>query len=317
MVTALVVTYGDRWNLLKQVLERLVMLKHVNEIILVDNGSQHVNQSIEFLRGVSTPIHHLVSNENLGSAGAFKKGLMHFVAQSRNRFVWLLDDDNLPESNALELLLNKALAEKQKMFAFAALRTDRPYLVKAAKGFPLQDLFPTADSYLGVNIFKSSTKPFGVHQDCDHTECTSIPMAPYGGLLLSKETIEQIGFPLEDFYLYGDDFEYTYRITARGGCICLVKESIVNDVDTSWVSTKKRWFKPRLLFQDDFRSRYAIRNAVFFSNRILKRRALVFRLNEIIVNAYFLASAFLHLKPDLFFKYLKLANEGKRFTPQK
>ena len=65
---------------------------------------------------------------------------------------------------------------------------------------------------------------------CDKNWGT-VPVAPYGGLFFHKKLIDIIGYPMEDLFLYQDDFEYTYRITKNGGKIYLILNSTVKDLE--------------------------------------------------------------------------------------
>jgi hypothetical protein len=81
-------------------------------------------------------------------------------------------------------------------------------------------------------------------------------------LFIHKNLIDNIGFPNEKFYLYGDDTEWTYRITKGGGKIYLILESIIVDLEPFWGINGN--FLIDKIQKDKRRFYYACRNAAFF-----------------------------------------------------
>ena len=84
---------------------------------------------------------------------------------------------------------------------------------------------------------------------------------------------------MEEFFLYQDDFEYTYRITKKGGKIYLLLDSIVEDLERSWGAVERM-----TIFHDynegpKTRVYYTVRNRVYFDLKYRVTNKFVYLLN--------------------------------------
>ncbi|MFH1454926.1 MAG: glycosyltransferase, partial [bacterium] len=94
------VTYGERFKFLKQVLGATVSDTNVDKIILVENASLNKKEIDEYISEANSKQQKIVlvrNNDNLGSAGGFKSGILE-ARKHICDYVLLLDDDNVPES---------------------------------------------------------------------------------------------------------------------------------------------------------------------------------------------------------------------------
>ena len=103
-ITAVIVTYADRFNLLKQVISACFK-NGVSNIVVVDNNSHKnsKNQLKALLEKNKDKIAVVWNTTNLGSAKAYKQGLQEVKSKDNYDYIWLLDDDNKPKEKALEL----------------------------------------------------------------------------------------------------------------------------------------------------------------------------------------------------------------------
>ena len=99
-------------------------------------------------------------------------------------------------------------------------------------------------------------------------------------MFFHKRLIDTIGYPNENFYLYADDHEWSYRITKSGGDIYLILDSLIEDIDTSWNISKNRKKSFELIAErNKLRMYYSIRNRVFFESTNLVTNHLIYRIN--------------------------------------
>ena len=105
-VYTVTVTYGNRSSFVASLAERLMSLD-VFKFVIIDNGSPPENKAMLKVLSDAHPakVEVISLNENTGSAGGFKAGLMLVAGRPDCDFIWLLDDDNLPDYNALQHLL--------------------------------------------------------------------------------------------------------------------------------------------------------------------------------------------------------------------
>ena len=292
-VCCVLVTYGERFHFLEDVVHTLLK-QEVNRILIVDNGSAaNSRDGLERLRGLfPDKIRTVRLPENTGSAMGYKTGLEEAYRCADCEFIWLLDDDNKPRNNALEVLVEnwKGLCggSKDKDIALLSLRKDRSPFADIAMGAPVRKCFRRRRSFLGFHFLDLPSIALrralhrGMTGSGKRAGKAVIPFAPYGGLFFHKSLLDRIGYPNEDFFLYHDDSEFTYRITALGGSIYLIADSIVEDIDNPWDKTLFSYKISYLHEGDDSRVYYAVRNKVYFELYCLKYDNPVWHMNRLI-----------------------------------
>lgn len=276
-ISVVTVTYGTRWHLLSNVLEGIRTQTYpINDILIVNNGSHdQIEQEVEQLK--DSRIRIIKLDYNRGSAVGFSAGLMAAL-QKNCDFIWLLDDDNKPRSDALSKLLQSyELLGSNCINALVATR----YVNGSTRGIAT---LSKPGSFLGFHIINlpkeitkkiltvfiakseyslcstNSKKPKNTYDECPLKQ---IDTAPYGGLLLHKKLIRLIGLPREDFVTYADDTEYTMRISQHGGNIYLCGPSLIDDIEPSW-SLRRGKANPLILEGvSSYRLYYGIRNHCF------------------------------------------------------
>jgi len=316
-VCILTITYSDRWHLLEQVLKRVNDFRQVSNIVVVDNVSPYsVAEKVKEIEGNKITV--LPSTENLGSAGGYKKAMEYAVNAIKADFFLLLDDDNLPQENVIDDLLNEwevitGANDKKALFCF---RDDRRPHVMIAKGEDPFRFYLVPNNFLGFHCFKIISNKLRKMRDGRFAEMplkerAAMPYVPYGGLMLHRGLIGAIGFPDERFYLYVDDSEFTYRITQHGGQIWMIPACRVVDIDKSQgINYKKRLFHDQLLDEWSFRTYYHVRNRVYFYSRVALRNKFMFGLNKLIYLAWLRAISVLSNKRAEYGKLITAVNDG-------
>ena len=246
-VSAILVTYGSRWNYVQQVLDRLLELAPtVERIFIVDNGSEdNLTLQIERMGNEMLRLVHL--DENTGSANGFKVGIETALAESDSTFFWLLDDDNRPCPDALaKLIAAYRMLGDEPANTFVSMRRDRQEFLNAALYGSAVEI--KKNSFMGFHVGGIPEKVKARMKNAPRTtpaaalRCPllSIGFAPYGGFFFHRSWIEKIGVPRVDFFLYGDDHEFTSRVISYGGKIYLCATSEVEDLEVSWNKAKVR-----------------------------------------------------------------------------
>ncbi|MEM4439424.1 MAG: glycosyltransferase [Pyrobaculum sp.] len=297
-VCVVTVTYGDRAHLLKRVVERCLE-EGVKKVVIVDNASH--GKSREIIPTLPKTYNNVVVislRENTGSAGGYKRGLEYVYNDAECKYVWLLDDDNLPTRGALQALL-RAYNEinhphKEHKVALASAREQPLHVLRreikegiptrvlrknAFLGFNIMYLLPRKIfSMLNMSLSASCIKTMGAH-------IVRRPYAPYGGLFFHKSLIDTIGYPDERFYLYADDTEWTYRITCKGGAIYMVLSSIVLDIDDE--NRQRRTLRGLPLsaarfyvFMPEWKLYYTVRNRVYLERTNFMDNSLLYFFNR-------------------------------------
>lgn len=277
-VDCVIVTYGDRWNYVEQVVKRLNEMQDIGTIVLVNNGvSYNIAGKINQFDNIHL-VNHVV---NEGSAVGFYSGIVQALKESGN-YIWLLDDDNLPRIDALYQLEKKVITFNSSKMVFCSFRNDRKELKdKGGQCYP-------KNSFFEFDVIRKITKKKFLFNS-KNDELLSCETVPYGGLLLSKEIFKLINLPDKKYYLYCDDNDFTYQMKDKGFDINCVTSSIIDDLENSWYRKKKvPMFKGvfQLTEVNEFiRAYYTIRNRVYFEEKWTVSNSFMYWLN---VNVYLL-----------------------------
>jgi len=291
-----VVTYANRWVYLESLLNFGSKLEDIEFVLVNNNSTYNLKHKLDALNDCK--INFIDSSENKGSAWGYKTGLEFCISKTNCNFIWLLDDDNLPSESCLTELKKifksyTALYGNEK-FALQCLRIKRSYLVRVANGEPVSWNFPSKNAFLGFHfarIFIGLQRRFFTPKN--ETDSIQIPCAPYGGLFFKKELIENVPLPDVRFFVYADDFDFTYNLTTLNKPIYLVKNAIVDDLAETWGASDKKPILPKMLRFDEPKIHMSVRNFVYFQVKHTVDSAFIFTLNKNLYIIYlFLLSVF-------------------------
>lgn len=231
-VTAVVVTY-NRLPLLRQCLAALrAQTVQGFTVLLVDNASD--DGTADYIKALTMPglIYHN-TGENLGGAGGFARGLEEAVRLGCEA-VWIMDDDTLPEPDALEKLLEADAASGDYGWlssrALAPDGTDQP-----------------------MNLQRKT-----MYKDIDSFDAPAVPavMASFVSLFLRTRTVQQFGLPIAEFFIWSDDWEYTRRISRAKPCWVIPASRVVHAMQNPGVvniarDVPARWARYRYFYRND------------------------------------------------------------------
>lgn len=282
LIAALLVTYGSRWDYLRRVIAKLRDDGNVSGVVVVDNASSNPVVRLVEESGFSSFVDVISNEQNVGSAKAFAQGLRRLIESGRFTHVYMLDDDNEPQQNAISHLiaLQKLSGERS---AQLSLRRDRVEFAQAELN--RRPVKHRPNSFMGYEIIaaiKKRVKPRATEGRMpDEARSVLVDYAPYGGLFLPLSVIEEVGLPKESFVLYVDDHEFTTRIARAGIPIRLCFDSVVEDLEKSWHLTKSKNNIPPLLStaSSEFRVYYSVRNRVAFERDYLVESRPLYLLN--------------------------------------
>lgn len=311
-VCAVIVTYGNRFRYVEKVIRALISEK-IDRIILVSNGT--IGKSYDQLITLKSKhnIEIVSLKKNMGSAYGFKIGIQKALENKDNEFIWLLDDDNQPEVGALETLKEywtKCIenTDKSKTHALLSYRNDRPLYKEAVIKEQPYLMLGHRNSFLGFHVLEVFKRVYRklFPPRINHSETASlgkVAVAPYGGLFFHRNLILSIGLPDESYFLYADDYDFSYRITKREGDIILITKSKINDLETSFHlkhdnDKSSRYFKT----DSKFRIYYSVRNGIRFESENFVSNKFIYKLNMVL---------YLIL---LFLLFCTKPNQFKKFT---
>lgn len=201
-VAAVVVTY-NRIELLKECLEALEKQNYPCDILVVDNTSADgTEEYIHAIKNKYTNLYYKNTGANIGGAGGFNFG-MCWAVEAGYEYVWVMDDDCLPYDDALQKLIEAdgMLKGNYGWLASAVLWKDghecKMNRVKLKKSF-----------YEYLEYMQ-----YGIVQ---------AEQATFVSLFLKSKIIKEAGLPIKEFFIWGDDIEYTRRIGVRMKLPCFI-----------------------------------------------------------------------------------------------
>lgn len=208
-VCAVVVTY-NRLDMLKECIASLKDQTVSCDVLVVNNAS--TDGTTDYLAGDNSVIHILLDN-NTGGAGGFNAGMKEAVKRGYD-YIWIMDDDTLPQNDALEKLLeaDQILDGKYGWLCSVPLWKDgkecvmnRPKLLKAY--------------YTDIHLLKHGIVR-GEH-------------ATFVSLFVRRKTVLDHGLPIKEFFIWGDDIEYTRRLSVRKKlpCYLIGKSQVVHAME--------------------------------------------------------------------------------------
>lgn len=286
-VVAVLATYRDRRAMLEAVLGRL-QDEGVAQAVVIDNGATWpLAEDLSARFGGFVDVVDMGGNR--GCALGYARGMERAIKLGAD-LIWLLDDDNRPTSGSLSALVATWQQEREQVgvdrLVVTAVRDEHHADVLA--GVPERHLKVRWNSFGGFHVRDLAYKfwrrtPFG--RPSGHVPATvRVDVTPYGGSLFHRGVVERFGLPLLDFYQYGDDVEFMWRITRDGGRIVVVTAARIEDLEISWNPTVQlsNRFSGLVAGSSAFRTYYSTRNAAYFESRFRCRNRLMFRLNQIL-----------------------------------
>jgi len=209
-VTAVVVTFNRR-QLLEECMRALFEQTHpLTRIYVVDNASSDgtAEWAEQLVTEAPVPISLIHLPENGGGAGGFATGIAA-AREDDTDWLWLMDDDAAPQPDALELLVHSAPAGEQATACVA------PKVVYASGGL---DSNQRGHFHRRLRSLPESSYVRGQYPTLGYMS--------FVGTLLRADAVRRIDLPRADFFVWGDDVEYSLRLR-RVGEIRLVSESVM------------------------------------------------------------------------------------------
>jgi UDP-galactopyranose mutase len=215
-IAAVVVTC-NRKQLLAECLDALLnQTRPVDCIFVIDQAS--TDGTFEMLRSRGylsySQMRYDRSHINTGGAGGFCRG-MQLAHAAGFRWIWIMDDDAIAVTDALQAMLPYAAAPGVVAIANPKLR---------ANGHP---------DASHIQIRKSA--------DSARSGPVALSFSSFVGLMVRREAIDAIGFPKAEFFLYLDDHEYCRRLCSIGAIVLAEGAAIHHKQANSPLRTVRRF----------------------------------------------------------------------------
>ena len=284
-ILAAVVTY-NRLELLKECIEHLHEQTYSDfDILIVDNAS--TDGTSEYLQDNINRLGVMYENTgaNLGGAGGFNYAIRK-AAEMNYDYVWIMDDDTMVTGEALEHMV-EIINASSKEFGFI---TSNIEWIDGSKCKMNEQKLIGNKSYFSdrVKLCREAT---------------------FVSVLFPISVVRKVGLPIKEFFIWGDDVEYTRRISKKYPCYYL-DDSIVIHKTKNNVGSNISIDDPERIS----RYEYAYRNEVF----IAKKEGIVRILYQTAKVGYHIARVLLKSKNNKMKRIkviLSATLKGVKFNP--
>lgn len=199
-ICAVVVTYNRKEKLIECLAALKAQTYSLDHIVVIDNASQ--DGTVDFLseKGWRNNPYFTLKTlpNNQGGAGGFYEGIK-FAEENQFDYIWLMDDDGMPATDCLQQLLPYANEE----------RYIGPLVLDIADPHKLTFTLRLPKSKTVLSNLNDITSSQFQQIICD-------VVMPFSGILFSRQLVQEIGFPRKEFFIWGDDIEYTWRARKQG-----------------------------------------------------------------------------------------------------
>lgn len=238
-IAAVVVTY-NRKKMLEICIQALRSQTAKCDILIIDNGSTDgTDQCVQQWQS-DTCVQYFNTQTNLGGAGGFNYGMKQAVRLGY-AYIWLMDDDTYPASDALEKLLE----------------ADRK--LNGTYGFLSSIAYWKDGSVCNMNRQKNTLK-----KTLEITDALLQPviMATFVSFFVKTEMVREMGYPISDFFIWSDDLEYSRRISRKYKGYAVCESRVLHDMASNAKVGIEHESDERL-----WRYQYLYRNEVYLYRR--------------------------------------------------
>lgn len=203
-VAAVVVTY-NREELLRETLTGLgKQTRPVDQIIIIDNASTDGSAQVaaEFVGRFDGAARLIALTRNTGGAGGFAVGIAAAITDPEIDWVWVMDDDTVPEPEALA----EALAAHER---FAETGVDDLAVMGSRVTWTDGDDHPMNTPKPKIGAGRAE------RQRARAAGGIEIRSISFVSAFLRADRVRGAGLPIADYFLWNDDFEYTTRLLKR------------------------------------------------------------------------------------------------------
>jgi len=290
-VYAIIVTYKDRSEKLLRLINRLKEVK-IDGIVIIENGA--TEKLLYLLKQLENDeIKILYLGANTGTANAFMTGMQYVKENNLSEYVWLFDDDNVPENDSLNQIkkfLEKEIEKKNiNKIIIGCNRKDKYTYKICTMNDSVWLGLGRINSYWGFHLYDFIKKIFNkvfVNQENEiHVSKVNwkrVNNCAWGGMFFNIALTDTIGFPNKEYFVFLDDYEYSMRLSKNEGTVYLLFNSIVNDPEENEeVSANYNRFQQIIFNIDPYKNYYLGRNYFVFNLKHRTDNRAVFFLNTI------------------------------------
>lgn len=249
------------------------------EIILVDNASN--DGSAEFFKNnYKDKIIFIKNDKNLGFGKANNKG----IQISKGKYIFLLNSDTLLINNAVKILCDNLKKEESYGVVGGALYTQD---LQPTNSFMRETPYVTIKTEINLclNYLKKIILKFQKKKEQFNYTNKNLVVGAISGadMMIKKEVLDKVGGFDEDFFMYCEEVELSYRISKAGYKSISVPEAKIIHLEGKSTCFKEN--KHRMMLESKYKYFYKIANLqtcryVYYISQIGYLFSLILKLNK-------------------------------------
>jgi GT2 family glycosyltransferase len=221
-IWAIIPTYNRR-ELLRECIQAVLGQTRPPEVLWVlDNCS--TDGTAEMVQRDFPQVRLVRRQQNLGSSGGFAEGITVAYAGGAD-WIWLVDNDAVPQPDALEQML----VARQRIHATG--------LEVAALG---SVALWTDGKLHPFNRALPNWRFLKYRRRLRRLDCQPVRWSSFVSVLLSRWAVEKYGVPYYDYFTWNDDLEYFGRIGRRELIVFAQKSVVVHKTKTPYTAGKSK-----------------------------------------------------------------------------
>ena len=247
MVAIIVVTF-NRLELLKECISSLRNQSYKDRaIIVVNNGS--TDGTKQWLEQQNDLI--IINQDNIGGAGGFYSGIKYACEQGYE-YSWIMDDDVEARDDTLEKLMK---------------------VTTGSIGFLCSRVLDVNGTHSNVpRITKKTSNQTGewIWGNLLDRKMIGVDVTSFVSVLIPNRIVYELGLPYKEYFIWGDDTEYTSRISDKYLSYMVIDSVILH---------KRKIASELSIFTEQNANRvkfyyFSYRNRIHGSKNLIKKAAL-------------------------------------------
>lgn len=181
------------------------------EVFVVDNASS--DDSMAMVAQMFPWVHTIINKENVG----FSKANNQAIRRSQGKYVLLLNPDTLVQKDTFRASIDFMQAHPEAGgLGIKMVDGKGNYLPESKRGFPTP--WVAFCKIIGLTAFFPDSKIFARYYmgHLSNQKNCEVDVLAGAYMLMPKKVLEEVGLLDEDFFMYGEDIDLSYRITLGG-----------------------------------------------------------------------------------------------------
>lgn len=258
---AVIVTY-NKLGYLKDCLEGIEKSNQfLSKVVVINNAS--TDGTKEYLNKLQKENDKLVvvnEKDNLGGAAGFNHGIKRAMLLNADG-IWVMDDDTIPDETTLTKLIDARKNVESEFESWGVLASNVRWV----------------DGSAALMNVPQAGKPWN---QSSLPNLISISHSSFVSMYINAKAIRRLGLPISDFFIWGDDVEFSERIARVYPSFCVTNSNVLHKMAENQkvdILTDNKGRIPRYF--------YDVRNKIYMAKKSGSKACLKYAVH--FINVFF------------------------------